>query len=126
MQRASALVAAVFGLATVVAGARVLLGGDAGYAVVRPVLLFNTAMGVVYLIAAWVILRDLAGGRRLAVLIAVLNAAVLAAVLVVRATGGVVANETLMAMTLRTVVWAAIAVTLGWRLSRGREAGAIG
>ena len=43
----------MFGL---VAGGRVLLGGDPGYVVYLPLLVFNTAMGVAYLftgVRAW-------------------------------------------------------------------------
>jgi hypothetical protein len=47
-----AVVAAVFGLATIVAGGRVLTGwSDPGYVVYRPLLIYNTAMGVAYLAA---------------------------------------------------------------------------
>lgn len=112
-QRWSALVAALFGIATIIAGGRVLLGADAGYEVVRPVLLFNTAMGVVYLAAAWLILRDPARGRLVAIAIALLNLLVLVAVIARRVGGDVVATETLAAMTLRTVVWIGIAAALG-------------
>ena len=42
----AALVAVRFGVATVVAGSRVLLGADPGYAVFRPLLWCNAAMGV--------------------------------------------------------------------------------
>src|SRR5690606_8406736 len=112
-QRLTALVAALFGLTTVAAGGRILLGlGDAGYHVVRPVLLFNTAMGVLYLVAAVLILRDLGRGRLLAGGIAALNVVVLLTVVVRRATGGAVASETLAAMTLRAVVWLAITAVL--------------
>lgn len=38
--------AVLFGAATLVAGGRVLLGADPGYEVFRPLLVYNTAMGV--------------------------------------------------------------------------------
>lgn len=113
LQRWSALIAGLFGIATIIAGGRVLLGGDAGYEVVRPVLLFNTAMGVVYLATAMLILRDPARGRLAAIAIASVNLLVLLAVIARRAGGGIVATETLVAMTLRTVVWIGIAAALG-------------
>lgn len=113
VQRAAALVAALFGVATLFAGGRILLGvADAGYYVVRPVLLFNTTMGAVYLVAAVLIARDLRRGLLLARLIAIANVLVLVAIVVRRVAGGPVANETVMAMTLRTVVWTVIAVLL--------------
>lgn len=112
-QRLTALVAALFGLATIVAGGRILLGlGEAGYAVVRPVLLFNTGMGVLYLVAAVLIVRDVGRGRLLAGVLAALNVVVLLVIVVRRATGGPVADETLTAMALRAGVWIAITVAL--------------
>lgn len=124
VQRSCALVAAVFGTATILAGGRILLGiGDAGYTVVRPVLLFNTGMGVLYLAAAVLILRNPLRGRLLAAGIALLNVIVLVAIVARRATGGAVADETLVAMTLRSAVWIAIAVVLGRALG-SRHAGA--
>lgn len=113
LQRWSALIAGLFGIASVMAGGRILLGlGDAGYAVVKPVLVFNTTMGLVYLLAAILILRDVERGRLLAVVIAVVNVAVLLWIAARRAGGGVVATETLAAMTLRSVVWIGIAAAL--------------
>lgn len=120
-RRLSALAAAVFGVLTLVAGGRILLGfGEAGYVVVRPILLFNTAMGVLYLVAAVLIVRDIERGWLLAGFIAVANVAVLAAIVISRTTGGTVASETLAAMTLRTVVWLVIAALVG----RDRKLGA--
>lgn len=118
VRRLSALVAALFGVATLVAGGRILFGlGEAGYEVVRPVLLFNTAMGALYLAAAVLIVRDLGSARVLAAGIALVNLAVLLAIVARQAAGGTVADETLAAMTLRTVVWIAIAAALRreWR-----------
>jgi hypothetical protein len=64
--RVAASAAVVFGVVTVMAGGRVLLGGDPGYLVFRPLLLFNTVMGAVYLIAGALVWRGAPGGRRLA------------------------------------------------------------
>ena len=41
----------MFGVATLFAGSRVLLGSDPGYEVFRPLLIYNTAMGAAYLAA---------------------------------------------------------------------------
>lgn len=122
-QRWTAIVAAIFGVVTLVAGGRVLFGfGESGYTVVRPVLIFNVAMGSVYLAAAALIVRDLARGRWLATAIALLNVVVLIAIVVLRATGVDVANETLAAMTLRAAVWIVIAVVLRRALRLQRPA----
>ena len=113
-QMLTALAAAVFGVLTLVAGGRILLGfGEAGYAVVRPVLLFNAAMGVLYVVTAALIVSEVRRGRLLAGAIALANVAVLLAVIALRATGGTVAAQTLAAMSLRAGVWIAIVVALG-------------
>jgi hypothetical protein len=119
----SAAVAALAGVATVVASGRILLGlGEAGYAVFRPVLLFNAVMGVLYLAAATLILRHVASARWLAAIIALVNVIVLVLVVVLRASGGAVAGETVVAMSLRTALWLAIAAALGYAWQR-RSAG---
>jgi hypothetical protein len=118
-QRLSAVVAALFGLATLFAGGRVLFGlGEAGYVVVPAVLLFNTIMGVFYLLAAVLIVRSPEVGRIAAGAIAIVNLAVLTLIVVHRASGGIVANETLGAMTLRTVVWLGIFALMSRSLRR--------
>lgn len=124
-RRISALVAAVFGIVTLIAGGRILLGlGEAGFPVVQPVLLFNTAMGALYLLAAVLIARDIDRGRPLALLIAVANVAVLLAIVGLSAGGGEVANQTLAAMTLRSAVWIIIAAVLFRERRLERAAGA--
>lgn len=111
--RISAIVAAIFGILTLIAGGRILLGlGKAGYAVVQPVLLFNTIMGALYLLTAVFIVRSSDWARPLALFIAAANVIVLLSIIVMRSTGGTVANETMGAMTLRSVVWVVIAVVL--------------
>lgn len=120
--RISALVAGIFGILTLIAGGRILLGlGEAGYTVIRPVLLFNTVMGALYLLTAVLIVRSNERARPLALFIAATNVIVLLSILVMRATGGTVANETMGAMTLRSVVWVVIAVVLmrDYRLRQG-------
>ena len=109
-----ALVAVLFGLATIFAGTRVLLGYDPGYIVFRPLLIFNTAMGIVYVVAgflAWHIPRQ---GMYLAATIFILNLVVLAAIYFLYTEGNSIAVESLRAMTVRTVVWFALFVGLGW------------
>lgn len=110
--RIAAGVAALLGVATLVAGARVLLGGNPGYAVVRPVLMFNTAMGALYVVAAALILRGSARARSLAWFIAEANAVVLLAVIALRLMHRPVATETLAAMAFRTAAWFAIVAAL--------------
>jgi hypothetical protein len=121
VQRLSIGVALLFGLLTLFAGGRVLLGGDAGHVVVMPLLLFNTLMGTAYVAAAILLRRDLRLGRRAAGIIALLNLLVLTALVVYAWSGGLVAADSFRAMVLRTGVWAALFAAAGWVL-RGRRA----
>jgi hypothetical protein len=41
-----AFAAILFGVATIIAGVRVLAGADPGYTVFQPLLIYNTAMGI--------------------------------------------------------------------------------
>ena len=64
LARALAIVAGLFGIATLVAGSRVLLGADPGYVVYRPLLVFNTVMGAAYLVTGVLAWFDARRGRR--------------------------------------------------------------
>lgn len=114
LARGSAGIALIFGLASVAAGASVLLGRDAGYAVYRPLLIFNTAMGVAYAAAAVLIWRDHARGRGAAAVILALNVAVLGLVGYLYRTGGAVAIDSVRAMAFRSAVWLVIFGVLVW------------
>ncbi|MHB8837541.1 MAG: hypothetical protein ACYC7F_01160 [Gemmatimonadaceae bacterium] len=112
VQRTVAVSAAVFGLATIVAGGGVLAGRDPGYLVYRPLLLYNTAMGFAYLVGAWVIWRHVLRGLQVALVIAALNAAVLSWLMHLHRTSPLVATDSLRAMTVRLVVWLLLALAL--------------
>lgn len=114
LQNILALVAILFGLVTVFAGARVLLGADPGYVVFGPLLIYNTIMGFSYIAAGVMAWRSLVRGRQAAAAIFVLNLLVLAAIGTLYATGGAVAVESVRAMTLRSVVWLALFIGLAW------------
>ncbi len=114
LQRASALVGILFGIATIVAGSRVLAGSDPGYVVFRPLLLFNTAMGLAYVIGGIVAWRNSKAGAYLAAAIFCLNAAVLGIIGYLYTIGDAVALESLRAMTLRTFVWLILFLGLAW------------
>ena len=112
-RRACALLAAIFGLVTVTAGGRILFGfGEAGFQVVPAVLLFNVVMGVAYIGASFLMVRSLKWGMLAAGTILGANLIVLLVVLAMRAGGGGVANQTLAAMALRSVLWGAIYLVL--------------
>jgi len=121
VQILAAAVAFLFGVATLFAGGRVLLGSDPGYEVFRPLLIYNTAMGVAYLAAGITVWRSVNAGRYAAGAIFLLNLLVLVGILVVYRSGGAVAVESLRAMTLRTVVWLVLFMAVSW-LGRYRTA----
>lgn len=123
LQAILAAVAILFGVATIVAGARVLGGADPGYVVYRPLVLYNTVMGVAYVAAGIVAWRSVEGGRRLAVTIFALNVLMLGVVVYLYAAGRAVAVDSVRAMAFRTVVWLALFLGLGWLARRRRAAG---
>jgi hypothetical protein len=108
LQRTASTVAVVFGLATILAGGRVLAGADAGYAVYRPLLVFNTVMGAAYVAAGVAICHGFPWSRVATGVIAALNLAALGAILAMYSTGGAIAVDSLRAMALRAAVWLAL------------------
>jgi hypothetical protein len=115
LQPAAAVVAVLFGLVTIAAGGRVLMGwSDPGYVVFRPLLIYNTTMGLAYVAAGLAIWRSLELGRKASAAIFVLNVIVLVAVVFLYASGTAVAIDSVRAMSFRTVVW------LGLWLATGR------
>jgi hypothetical protein len=113
-------IAIVFGIATLVAGARVLAGGDPGYVVYRPLVIFNTLMGVAYLAAAALMWRGTVSGRNAAAVIFALNLAMLGVVVYLFRSGAAIAVESVRAMVFRSGVWLALFLALAW-LSRDRR-----
>ncbi|MCC6560352.1 MAG: hypothetical protein IT478_03245 [Xanthomonadales bacterium] len=112
MRTAAAVIAVLFGLATLGAGVSVLAGADPGYLVFRPLLLFNTAMGLAYVGAGLAMHWRPQSGANAAIAIAALNLLVLAAIAVLHAQGGPVAVDSVRAMTLRAGVWVALALLM--------------
>ena len=122
LQKATAIVAIAFGLATVAAGGRVLAGGDPGYVVSLPLLVFNTVMGVAYIgagVAAW---RNARRGRSAAGAIALLNFLVLLFIVYQYQRGSAVAVDSVRAMTFRTAVWLVLLAAMTLVLRRSRAA----
>ncbi len=110
-------IAILFGLLTIFAGTRVLRGADPGYIVFRPLLVYNTIMGFVYVGVGATIWRHPEHGRTGAAVIFLLNLFVLVAIGIVYLSGGAVALQSLGAMTFRTSVWLLLFLGLRW-LSR--------
>lgn len=119
LRRVLAIVAVVFGIATLAAGGRVLLGADPGYVVYLPLLVFNTVMGAAYLLTGVRAWFDARSGRRGAAAILLLNALVLAFIgWLYLAQPGTVARESVVAMGFRTAVWAVLWGGFVWAARR--------
>lgn len=114
--------AVLFGIATLFAGGCVLLGSDPGYEVFRPLLIYNTAMGVAYLAAGVTVWCSANAGRYAAGAIFLLNFLVLVWILMVYRSGGPVAVDSLGAMSFRTAVWLVLFLAVTWLVRRSRTA----
>lgn len=119
LQRIMATVAVVFGIVTIIAGSRVLTGTDPGYTVFQPLLVYNTLMGVVYIVGGLMIWRNLRRGKYVAASIFTLNLIVLGGIAYLYFVSDGVAVDSLRAMTLRTVVWLVLLLGSMW-LGRGK------
>ena len=120
LYRAIALFAAGFGLLTIKAGASALFGDEAARLVagayVPFVLWFNFLAGFAYVIAAIGLWNARRWAARLAIAIAVATALVFVALGAHIFTGGSYEMRTVMAMSLRTLVWTVIAVIV-WTIA---------
>lgn len=111
---AAAALGCAFGLLTLFAGSRVLLGNDPGYVVFRPLLVYNTLMGFAYIaVAALIWLRPMQG-RYGAGALFFLNLSVLIGIFILYHNGAAVAVDSLRAMLLRTGVWLVILLATLW------------
>jgi len=119
VQQTAAVVAALFGVVTIVVGGRVLTGrSDPGYVVFRPLLVYNTVMGAGYLAAGLAIWRSLEWGKYAAAAVFVANLLVLVAIVFLYRSGRAIATDSLRAMTFRTVVWLGLWLALVWTAGR--------
>ncbi len=118
-----AIVALLFGAATLLAGGRVLGGADPGYVVYQPLLLYNTGMGLAYVGTAFLIWRHLPRAMPASLAIFCLNLLVLIGVGYLLHAGQGVAEQSFQAMVLRTGVWLALMVGVAALVKRrGRVA----
>lgn len=108
------IVAVLFGLVTIFAGTRVFLGSDPGYIVFRPLLIYNTVMGMVYVAAGIIAWRNIEQGMVVAAAIFVLNLIVLTVIFFLYTKGHSIAVDSLRAMSLRTGVWFALYAGFWW------------
>jgi hypothetical protein len=123
--RIVAVIAALFGLLTIREGGAVLFGNEAARLAagnfVPFVVWFNFLAGFVYLVAGFGLWLRRRGATRIAFGIAVATLVVFAAFGLYAATGGAFEMRTVFAMTLRVVVWFAIAA-IGRRALIGKVA----
>ena len=121
-------VALVFGALTIVSGGRALFGGAEARAAVGDavpfVLWFNFLAGFAYVAAGIGLLRRRLWAVPLSWFILIATALVFAAFAVHVLTGGAYEMRTAGAMTLRTTVWAVIAIVAARGLRRGSGTGA--
>jgi hypothetical protein len=121
--RVAAVVAVLFGAATVASGGNVLFGGGAQAAgsYVPFVVWFNFLAGFVYVAAGIGLWRRSSWAAPLAIMLAGATAVTFAALGWHIGLGGAYENRTLVAMTLRLGVWLAIAfLAMRFDLSQGR------
>lgn len=118
LQTVFALVALLFGAATLFAGGRVLGGADPGYTVFLPLLLYNTGMGLAYVATAFLIWRQLPRALPASLTIVSLNLLVLVIAGFLLQTEQGVAEQSFRAMVLRTGVWLVLLVGVAWLLRR--------
>lgn len=113
--RIAAGVAIVFGILTIASGGRALFGGAEARSAVGDavpfVLWFNTVAGFAYVAAGLGLLARQRWAAWLSAAIAIATLAVFAAFGLHVAGGGAYEARTVGAMTLRTVVWLAIAIS---------------
>ena len=113
-----AITAVLFGIVTIIVGARVLLGSNPGYIVYLPLLRFNAAMGLAYVAVGAIAWRNLKFGVYRAAGICALNLFALGSISYLYTPNGPIASESLQAMTFRTVIWLVLFLVLAW-VSRG-------
>ncbi len=107
--RVAALLAAVIGVAAIAAGTNVLRGWQPGYTVIGWLPVYNLAAGLVSaLVIAVLLWADHRFARTAAVLMLVAHGSVL--LLLLTTQRETVARDSLVAMTIRIVVWIVIVI----------------
>jgi len=107
-------IAILFGLVTIVAGTRVLLGTNPGYIVFFPLLIYNAIMGIVYVVAGITVWRNIKQGMQMAAAIFLLNTLVLTIIFLMYKQGFAIAVDSLRAMSLRTFIWFVLFAGFWW------------
>jgi len=122
-----ALIAAAFGVVTVFEGGKILFGPPAERAaagnIVPFVLWFNFIAGFAYIVAGYGVFLWKRWAAQLSATIAITTIAVFAALGVYIFLGGVFETRTIVAMTIRSLVWTGIAIGMcrAFECFRGRH-----
>ena len=121
VRQISGVVAVLFGLATLGAGGSVLAGRDPGYLVYRPLVVFNTLMGLLYVAAGVLAWRRSDADRVVAAAIVGVNLLVLGYIVYVYRSGGPAAIDSVRAMVFRTGAWLVLLLALTWAGRASRD-----
>ncbi len=107
LKKIAAVLALIIGAMAVFAGGRVLLGNDPGYYVINWLPLYNYSIGLITLTITAVLIWT-SSKHALTVSIGTFSLHALVMLILQTAYRGVVAADSLEAMTIRLVVWAVI------------------
>jgi hypothetical protein len=103
----------IFGVITLVASSRILyLGSDPGYYIFLPLLIFNHAMGVFYIVAGYLIWKSKQKGKIAAFTILLINLLALLIIGILYLLNTDIAIDSLGAMSFRTTIWLLIFFSL--------------
>lgn len=113
IQTATAIIATAFGLVTMWVGGMTLFGfSDPGYVIFLPLLIYNTVMGFFYTATGILIWQQHPKATKASKIIFLLNILVLAIIVLLYGTNFGVAFDSLKAMSLRTLIWGIIYLSL--------------
>ena len=117
-KKIAASVAVVFSILSIIEGAQVLWGmTQTEYIMLTPLLLYNVAMGVVGVFVGIALWLNHRWALLLTTIVAAAHLTVLLVVGVLYFSGGAVAMHSVQAMSIRSVVWLAIA-WVAWKTSK--------
>ncbi len=102
------IIGIVFGTLTIISGSAVLLGSNPGYVVFLPLVLFNTTMGLLYIVSGIVAWKIPMLGKVMAGGVFLLNLTVLVIISFLYITVSDIALQSLGAMLFRCIVWLTI------------------
>ena len=121
LNKVASILALIIGVMAVFAGGKVLLGEDPGYTVINWLLLYNYTAGILTVFVTAVLIWT---SSRLALPAAIATFSLHALVMLILQTAyrGVVAPDSIRAMTIRLVVWGIILGLMFVQLRKNRTA----